>query len=153
MRIWVDPGKLAQRNLTAGDVVSVIREQNAQVATGQIGQPPAGRGQQLQLTLTTLGRLQTPEQFADIVLKTTPDGRTVRIRDIGWVELGPRSLDTSSKLDGKPCVSLAIFQLPDANALDTADRIRDKMDELKKNFPAGVTYDIAFDTTPFIRES
>jgi len=162
MRIWLDPDKLAQRNMTAGDVVLALREQNLQVATGQIGQSPIIRGQQTQVTLSTLGRLVDPDQFEKIVVKTTADGRMVRIRDVGWVELGAKNQDMSSAvgtLDEKgemhlyPVANLAIFQLPDANALETADRVRAKIEELKKEFPEGVDYMIRYDTTPYIRES
>src|SRR5262249_31354952 len=97
MRIWLDPDKLAVRNLTAGDVVRGLREQNLQVAAGQVGQSPAVPGQQTQVTLTTLGRLIEPEQFAKVIIKTTSDGRVVRIRDVGRVELGAKNQDTSSK--------------------------------------------------------
>ncbi|MGD0045167.1 MAG: efflux RND transporter permease subunit, partial [Isosphaeraceae bacterium] len=162
MRIWLDPDKLAQRNMTAGDVVLALREQNLQVATGQIGQSPIVRGQQTQVTLSTLGRLVDPDQFEKIVVKTTADGRVVRIRDVGWVELGAKNQDMSSSVgtvDEKgemhlyPVANLAIFQLPDANALETADLVKAKIEELKKDFPEGVDYMIRYDTTPFIRES
>jgi multidrug efflux pump len=152
MRIWIDPEKLAVRNLTAGDVVNAIREQNQQIASGQIGQPPVPQGQVTQITLTTLGRLKDPEQFANIIICTRPGGRVVRIRDVGWVELGAKSQDISAKVDGKPTVGLIIFQLPDANALDVADRIHAKMDELAKDFPEDLAYEIQYDTTPFTRE-
>jgi multidrug efflux pump len=153
MRIWVDPERLAGMNLNASDVVNAVRDQNAQVATGQLGQQPANPHQQWQITLDTLGRLVEPEQFANIVIKATPDGRIVRIKDIGHVELGARNMDVVNKIDGKPCANLGVFQLPYANALDTADRVRAKMDELAKAFPEDLRYDIRFDTTPFIRES
>ena len=162
MRIWLDPDKLAQRNMTAGDVVLALREQNLQVATGQIGQSPIVRGQQTQVTLSTLGRLVDPDQFEKIVVKTTADGRMVRIRDVSWVELGAKNQDMSSlvgTVDEKgemhlyPVANLAIFQLPDANALETADLVKAKIAELKKDFPEGVDYMIRYDTTPFIRES
>jgi multidrug efflux pump subunit AcrB len=152
MRIWVDPNKLAARSLTAGDVVNAIREQNAQVASGQIGQEPVRRGQQTQITLATLGRLENPEQFANIILRTTPDGRMTRLRDVARVELGARNEDVSCKLDGYPSAGLMIVQLPDANALDVADRVRAKMDELAKDFPDDLKYEIQFDTTPYTRE-
>jgi multidrug efflux pump len=153
MRIWVDPQRLAARGMTAGDVVAALREQNVQVASGQIGQPPVGRGQQFQMTLATLGRLSDPEQFADVVLKTAPDGRQVRVKDIGWVELGAKNMDILARVDGKPTTSIAVFQLPDANALDTAERVRTKMEDLKRSFPPGVDYAAYYDTTPFVRES
>ncbi|HZW33989.1 MAG TPA: efflux RND transporter permease subunit, partial [Isosphaeraceae bacterium] len=153
MRIWLDPDKLAVRNMTAGDVVRALREQNLQVAAGQIGQSPTVPGQQTQVTLTTLGRLIEPEQFAKTIVKRTDDGRVVRIRDVGRVELGAKNQDMSSKVDGTPVANLAVFQLPDANALDTADLVKAKIKELRKEFPEGVDYMIRYDTTPFIRES
>jgi multidrug efflux pump len=153
MRIWLDPNKLAVRNMTAGDVVRALREQNLQVAAGQVGQSPAVAGQETQVTLSTLGRLALPEQFGKIIIKTTEDGRPVRVRDVGRVELGAKNQDVSSKVDGEPVSNLGIFQLPDANALATADLIREKIEELKKDFPPGVDYLIRYDTTPFIRES
>jgi multidrug efflux pump len=152
MRIWVDPEKLAVRNLTAGDVVRAIREQNAQIASGQIGQEPVSPGQETQITLSTLGRLKEPEQFENIVLRTTRDGRTIRIKDVGRVVLGAKNEDIRAKVDGKATVGLIIFQLPDANALDVADRIRAKMDELAKDFPEDLIYEIQYDTTPYTRD-
>ena len=152
MRIWLDPDRLAVRNLTAGDVVRAVREQNQEIASGQIGQQPVRPGQETQITLTTLGRLTQPEQFGDIVLRTDRQGRLLRIKDVGRVELGANNQDVSCRLDGKESAGLIIFQLPDANALDVADRIRAKMDELAKRFPAGLIYEIQYDTTPFTRE-
>jgi multidrug efflux pump len=153
MRVWVNPDKLAMLGLTAADVVNAVREQNAEVAAGQLGQEPATPGQEFQIPFTTTGRLTDPKEFDDIIIRATAGGRLVRVRDVGHAELGARSQDITSQIDGKPCTSLAVFQLPDANALDTADRIRAKMEELRQNFPEDVTYDIAYDTTPFISES
>jgi len=153
MRIWIDPDKLAARNMTAGDVVRALREQNLQVAAGQVGQSPMLPGQRTQVTLSTLGRLIDPEQFARIIVKTSTDGRVVRIRDVGRVELGAKNQDITSEVDGKPVANLGIFQLPDANALATAKVIRAKIEELKKEFPEGLDYIIRYDTTPFIQES
>jgi multidrug efflux pump len=153
MRIWVDPDRLASLNMTAGDVVNAVREHNFQVAAGQVGQPPGMKGEPFALTVQTVGRLSDPEEFGEIVLRATNDGRKVRIKDIGSVTLGARNEDVSSKVDGDPCTSLAVFQLPYANAISTAKRIRAKMEELKKSFPEDVEYKIAYDTTPFISES
>ncbi|MCE5267089.1 MAG: efflux RND transporter permease subunit [Planctomycetaceae bacterium] len=152
MRIWLDPDKLAARRLTAGDIVNSIREQNVQVASGSIGQEPVRRGQETQITLATLGRLEKPEQFADIVIRTGADGRMTRLRDVGRVEMGARNQDVSCKLDGYPSAGLFIIQLPDANALDVAERVRAKMDELAVDFPEDLKYAIFFDTTPYTRE-
>ncbi len=153
MRVWLDPNKLAARNLTAGDVIRVLREQNIQVAAGQIGQPPVPAGLDFQYTMSTQGRLAEPEQFASIVLKTGDDGQVTYLRDVSRSELGARSQTTLSRLDGKPSVGMAIFQLPTANALETADRVRARMRELKARFPDKLEYAIIYDVTPFIRES
>ncbi len=152
MRIWVDPDRMSVRGVTAGDVAAAIRDQNLHVATGQVGQQPMGRGQRTQTTLSALGRLSTPEQFEDIVIRATPDGRYLKIKDIGRVTLGAKNSDIDSHVDGKPSGNLAVFLLPDANALSTADIVRAKMEELKKDFPEGLDYVIRYDTTPFIRE-
>jgi multidrug efflux pump len=153
MRVWVDPEKLAGMNLTAGDVADAVSRENHQVPSGQIGQQPIGPEQQFQYTLSTLGRLRTTKEFDDIILKTTPDGRTVRIKDVGYCELNAKTQDILARTDGLPCTSIAVFNLPDSNALDVADRVRDKMKELAGNFPPGLEYNIYYDTTPFIRES
>jgi multidrug efflux pump len=153
MRVWVDPQKLAERSVTAGDVVRAVGQQNTQIAAGQLGRPPASLSQQQQLPLKTLGRLTEPEQFDDIVIRATPDRRLLRVKDIGYTELGAKNQDVWAYLDGKPCANLALFQLPDANALATADIVRAKMEELKKTFPEGLEYDIVYDTTPFVHDS
>src|SRR4029077_2363675 len=153
MRVWLDPAKLASRNLSAGDVVRVLREQNVQVAAGQIGRPPVPRGQDFQYTLSPLGRLVEPEQFADIILTTGTAGEVTYLEDVGRTELGAKNQDQSLTMDGRPSVGLAIFQLPGSNALDVADRVRARMRELEKRFPRGLKYAIVYDTTPFIRES
>jgi multidrug efflux pump len=133
--------------------VRAIREQNSQVATGAIGQEPMHDGQTSQITLSTLGRLDNVEEFENIVVKTGSQGRLVRIKDIGRVELGARNQDIRVRLDGRDTVFLAIFQSPDANALDLHSRLLAKMADLKSSFPEGVTWDIGFDTTPYTRES
>jgi multidrug efflux pump len=153
MRVWVDPSKLSARGLGAGDVVKAIAEQNQQVATGAIGQEPMRGRHATQVTLSTLGRLDQAEQFENIVVKTGRDGRLLRIKDIGRVELGAKTQTTGVRMDGNDTVFLAIFQMPDANALDLHKRILDKMEDLKRSFPEGVEYDIGFDTTPYTRES
>ena len=153
MRIWLDPEKMSSRNLTAADVVAAIEQQNTQVAAGQIGQPPVAAGQVFQLTMSTMGRLIDPEQFADVILKTDAAGRIVRVRDVANYELGAQGYDQSCTLDGQPSVALSIYQLPGSNALDVAHQVRAKMDDLKSRFPEGVDYAIVYDTTPFINES
>jgi multidrug efflux pump len=153
MRVWLDPDKLQSRNLTVGDVIKVLREQNVQVAAGQIGQPPVPKGQDFQYTLSTLGRLVEPEQFANIVLKTGSDGEVTYLRDVSRTDLGARNQDTLSRLDRRPSSGVAVFLLPGANALDTADGIQAKMRELETRFPKGLHYAMIYDTTPFVRES
>src|SRR5437588_10780 len=147
MRVWLDPDKLQSRNLTVDDVIRVLREQNVQVAAGQIGQPPVPTGQDFQYTLNTLGRLTEPGQFANIVLKTGSNGEVTYLRDVGRTDLGAKSLDQLCRLDGRPAVGLGVFLLPGANALDTADRVKAKMRELAARFPKGLRYAIYYDTT------
>jgi multidrug efflux pump len=142
MRIWVDPDKLASLNLSAADVARVLREQNRQVAAGHVGQVDGldvshaiRRSSQdarptHEFTVTTVGRLSTPAEFEDIVLLSDGEGRQVRIKDIGHVELGARNRDTTSQVDLHPNASLAVWALPDANAIATAQRVRDRMEEL-----------------------
>ena len=153
MRVWLDPNKLASRSLSAVDVVNVLREQNVQVAAGQIGQAPVPKGQDFQFTVSTLGRLTDPEQFGNIILSTGADGEVTYLKDVARTELGAKSQDQSLTLDTKPSVGLAIFQLPGSNALDTANLIKARMRELEKRFPPGLKYSIPYDTTPFIHES
>ncbi len=171
MRAWVDPEKLAMLDINADDVVSAISDQNVQVAAGQIGQQPVPAGQEFQLTINTLGRLTSAQQFGDIILKVTqiaagaPRGEAiitssqvqsisvVRLRDVARIELGSQQYDQSCTLDGKPSVALSVYQLPGFNALQTARGVYAKMEELKRRFPEGLEYQIVYDTTPFIRES
>ncbi|XZE21148.1 efflux RND transporter permease subunit [Pirellulaceae bacterium SH449] len=153
MRIWLDPQKLAARNLSAGDVLNALREQNVQVAAGRIGQEPADPGQEFQLAISTKGRLLEPEEFDEIVVKGNGT-EFVKLRDIARTELGARNYDVSSALDGKPSVTIAVFQLPGSNALTTANSIKEKMMELKEfRFKEGVDYAIVYDTTVFVEES
>ncbi len=153
MRIWLDPQKMASRNLSVQDVLASIGQQNAQVAAGQIGQPPVDRGQINQYTMTTLGRLTTPEEFQAITLKTGSNSQLVYLRDVARVELGAQTYDQTSTLDGRPSVALSIYQLPGSNALKTAKVVRDRMEELKVRFPSDIDFQIVYDTTPFITES
>ncbi len=163
MRVWLDPERLAKLDLTAGEVISALREQNVQVAAGQIGQQPVPKGQDFQYSMSTLGRLLEEQQFADIIIKTGNDGRITRLKDVtgdptlknkkASIELGAQSMNTRCRLDGKPSVGLAVFQLPGSNALQTGDRIKKRMKELAPSFPEGMKYTIVYDTTPFIEES
>ncbi|HEX5445325.1 MAG TPA: efflux RND transporter permease subunit, partial [Pirellulales bacterium] len=153
MRIWLDPEKMAYRGITTADVQRTIEQQNTQVAAGQIGQPPIASGQAFQFTMSTMGRLINVEQFADMILKTDPEGRFVRLRDVAEVDLGALVYNQTCTLDGQPSVALSIYQLPGSNALDVAGAVREKMEDLKSRFPDGVDYAIVYDTTPFIEES
>src|SRR5881628_152381 len=153
MRIWLDPEKLASRNMTASDVVRAIREQNLQVAAGTIGQPPVPSGQDFQFTISTQGRLLDEQQFGDIIVKQGPQGQVTHVHDVARVELAARDYSVASQLSGKPAAALVIFQLPGSNAIDTSDAVRAKLEELKKNFPPGVDYRVIYDTTLFARES
>jgi multidrug efflux pump len=157
MRLWLDPYKMATRNLTAVDVVNAIQNQNVQVAAGQVGQQPVPPGQQVQLTMSALGRLDTEKQFGAIILKagtqSGPTNPVVYMRDVGRIELGAQQYDQTSTLDGEPSAGLAIFLLPGANALDVADAAQKRMKELQSRFPPGLEYKIIYDTTPFIRQS
>jgi multidrug efflux pump len=153
MRLWLDPEKIAARNLTAGDVVRAIREQNVQVAAGSLGQPPAPDGSQFQYTLTAPGRLKTAEQFGDVVLKTGEMGDVVRLKDVARIELGSRDYSSKTYMDGYNAVSLRVFQLPGSNALQTAEAVYKTLAKLKERFPPGVDYRINYDTTKFVRAS
>ncbi len=206
MRIWLDPQKLAARNVTAVDVIQAIQNQNIQVAAGAVGQQPVPPGQQLQLTMSALGQLETVAQFGDIIVKTggqsgsnlaggsarsssgggsssglqsstsasvpassaaaVPAGAAgggpvsgvlstpvVRVRDVAEIEVGAQNYDQIVRVDGLPSTGLALFQLPGSNALDVADAIKKRMEELKRDFPKGLEYRIDYDTTPFIRQS
>jgi multidrug efflux pump subunit AcrB len=152
MRVWLDPQKLATYNLNAQDVIAAVQAQNIQVAAGQIGQPPTPTGQVSQYIITTLGRLESTEQFERIVVKNSSSS-LVYLRDVANIELGAQSYDQTCTLDGRPSVALSVYQLPGSNALDVAKRVKDRMKQLQKHFPPGIDYDIVYDTTPFITES
>jgi len=154
MRVWLNPNKLASHNLTAADVVQAIREQNVQVAAGVLGAPPTNTGSTaFQLLVNTQGRLTTEEEFGNIIVRAAKDGQITRIRDLGRVELGSSTYALRSLLDNKPAAALPISQRPGSNALQTSQQVRDTMERLKKSFPEGVDYRIAYDPTVFVRES
>ena len=152
MRVWLDPQKVAARNLTASDVVNAIREQNVQVAAGVVGQGPA-KGADFQLTVNTQGRLQSVEEFGNIVIKTNADGATTLLKDVARLEMGSNSYALRALLDNQSAVAIPIFQAPNANALQLSSDVRAKMKELSKDFPEGVEYSIVYDPTQFVRES
>src|SRR6266540_3443170 len=153
MRVWLDPERIASRNMTAGDVVRAIREQNLQVAAGAIGQPPVPAGNDFQLTISTQGRLLDEQQFGEIIVKQGTQGQVTRVSDVARVELAARDYSVSSQLSGKPAAALVIWQLPGSNAIETSDAVRARLAELKKNFPPGMDYRVIYDTTLFARES
>jgi multidrug efflux pump len=153
IRIWLDPAKMADQNLSASDVIAAIRSQNQQVAAGQIGQQPAPKGQAFQLTINTQGRLPNAAAFEEIIVGTGPNEQIVRLKSVAHVELGARNYDTSATLDGRPSLGLPIFQLPGGNALETADAVHRKMEELSARFPKGISYSIVFNPTTFVRDS
>ena len=153
MRIWLDPDKLASYGLTVTDVIGAVQEQNVQAPAGQVGMPPAPKGQQFQMSLRVKGRLAEPAEFGNIILKANDDGSTVKIRDVARVELGAKNYYTFARLNGNGTSSLLIYQLPGANALDVAESVRAVMKELSVNFPQGVEFRIPYDTTRFVTSS
>ncbi|MFL6676620.1 MAG: efflux RND transporter permease subunit [Massilia sp.] len=154
MRIWLNPDQLATRAMTANEVVAAVREQNAQVAAGVVGAPPAPRGTDFQLPINTQGRLSTPEQFADIIVRTDPaTGAVVRIRDVGRVELSANTFSLRSLLNNKEAAAIGIFQAPGSNSLALSKNVRALMAQASKSFPPGVGYDIVYDPTRFVQTS
>ena len=153
MRIWLDPAKLHNFKLTPAEVSAAITAQNAQVSAGQLGGMPAVQGQQLNATVTAQSRLQTPEQFGEILLRTTSDGATVRLRDVARIELGGEAYDIVARYDGKPATGIAVKLATGANALATAEAVKAKVHELEKFFPQGMKVVIPYDTTPFVKIS
>ncbi|MEN5245343.1 efflux RND transporter permease subunit [Pseudomonas atacamensis] len=153
LRVWLDPNKTASRNLTATDVVAAIREQNRQVAAGQLGAPPAPTAQSFQLSVNTQGRLVSEEEFENIVIRAGDDGEITRLKDIARIELGSSQYALRSLLNNQPAVAIPIFQRPGSNAIDISNEVRGKMEELKKGFPQGMDYSIVYDPTIFVRGS
>ncbi|HVK95481.1 MAG TPA: efflux RND transporter permease subunit [Noviherbaspirillum sp.] len=152
MRVWLDPQKVAQRNMTAGDVVAAIREQNMQVAAGVIGAAPS-KNAEFQLTVNTQGRLQSEEEFGNIIVRTGTDGSVTLLKDVARIELGATDYALRSLLNNKNAAALGIFEAPGANALQLSSDVRAKMEELKQDFPEGVEYSVIYDPTQFVRES
>jgi HAE1 family hydrophobic/amphiphilic exporter-1 len=153
MRIWLDPEKLKARGLTAQDVVQALQQQSQQVAAGQIGGPPTQGNQPFQYTVTVQGRLTDPDQFENVIVKTGNAGEITRVRDIGRVELGAQTYGQIFKVNDRPAAGIAVFQAPGANALNVEKEVRKRMDELAKEFPAGLTSEIPFNTTKFVDEA
>lgn len=153
MRIWLDPQKVAQRGLSAADVVAAIRGQNVQAAAGVIGASPGLSGIDVQLSVNAQGRLSTEEEFGDIIVKSGADGQVVRLRDVSRIELGAADYSLRSLLNNNPAVGMGVFQAPGSNALDISSNVRKTMVELNKNMPEGLEYRIAYDPTQFVRAS
>ena len=153
MRLWVDPDRLAARRLTAGDVVNALREQNVQVAAGSLGQSPAPAGQMYQLSVRALGRLREASEFDNIILKSGADGSLVRLKDVGRAELGAETYAAQLKFQGVEAVGFGVIQLPTANALDVERGVVEELERLSKQFPPGVQYQVAFNTTDVVEES
>jgi multidrug efflux pump len=153
MRVWIDPDKAAARNLTATEIVNAIREQNVQVAAGAVGQQPLSQDVSFELTVNAKGRLITEEEFSDIIVKNGPYGEKTKLKDVARVELGAGDYSLRSLINNKEAVGIPIFQSPGSNALDLSDAVRSKMEELKKKFPQGIDYTIAYDPTRFVDKS
>ncbi|OWY68965.1 hydrophobe/amphiphile efflux-1 family RND transporter [cyanobacterium TDX16] len=153
MRVWLDPNLLASRNLTAQDVVAALNEQNIQVGAGRLGQQPLPNDQQYQIDVRAQSRLQDAAEFENIVLKTGADGTLVRLKDVGRAELGAENYDSFLRFRGQDAVGLGVYQLPGSNALEVASAVKAEIERLSQNFPPGMRYDVAFDTTLFVRES
>lgn len=153
MRVWIDPDKAAARSLTALDVVAAIREQNIQVSAGALNASPQPKGASVQLLVNAQGRLETPEQFGAVVLQTSADGAITRLRDVARIELGASTYAFSSLLNNKRAAAVVIFEAPGANSIALSDAVRAKMKELAPAFPEGVSYDIVYDPTVFVRKS
>ena len=153
LRVWLDPNKVASRNLTAADVVNAIREQNRQVAAGSLGAPPSDAGNSFQLSINTQGRLVTEEEFENIIIRAGDNGEITRLKDIARIELGSSQYALRSLLNNKPAVAIPVFQRPGSNAIEISDAVRARMAELKQSFPQGVDYEIVYDPTIFVRGS
>ena len=153
MRIWLDPEKMRVRGLTPSDVVGAVQSQNMEVSAGSVGASPAPSDDAFEFTLTSKGRLQSPEEFGNIIIKRGEDGSLLRLRDVGKIDLGSASYGGGSSVDGKGAGLLGIYQRPGANALEVADVVKKKMDELSQYFPPGVNYRVLMNTTEFVQAS
>ncbi len=147
LRVWLDPDRLTEYNLTPNDVISAVQSQNIQAALGRVGAAPVTSDQQLQLTIKTKGRLSRPEEFSSIVLRANPDGSVIRVKDVARVEMGARSQDRHSRFNGAPTASIGIYQTPGSNAVDVTRRVRETLDTLATHFPDDLAYDVFYDTT------
>jgi hydrophobe/amphiphile efflux-1 (HAE1) family protein len=153
MRVWIDPGRAAALDLTAGEIVAALRAQNVQVAAGTLGQPPYASGNAFQLNVETQGRLTDPKQFADVVIRTDANGRQVKVSDVARVELGAQDYGSNTYLSGKPTVIVAVFQRPGSNALAAAEGVSAEMKSMSARFPKGLEYKVIYNPTEFIAQS
>jgi HAE1 family hydrophobic/amphiphilic exporter-1 len=153
MRVWIDPAKLKSRRLTSDEVIGALREQNVQVAAGQIGAPPIEAGQEFQYNIITLGRLADPAQFGNIIVKTGTEGELVRLRDVARIELGSQNYSWYAEMDGRPTSMIGVFQLPGANAVEVANGVKAAMTSLEERFPEGLAWAVPYDSTRYITQS
>ena len=153
MRLWIDPDKLAGRNITADEVVAALREQNVQVAAGAVGADPSPAGHAYQISVRAAGRLNDPAQFEDIILKRSPDGGLVRVREVGRTELGAESYSSAARFNGRDAIAFGVLQLPTANSLQVYRDVSAEIDRLSRRFPPGMKVQVAFDTTSVVSES
>ncbi|HXU41812.1 MAG TPA: multidrug efflux RND transporter permease subunit, partial [Burkholderiales bacterium] len=153
MRIWVQPDRMTQHRLTAGDLIRAVNEQNAQFAAGKVGQAPAPTGQELVYTITTRGRLSDPKEFEDIIVRSNPDGSSLRLKDVARVELASKDYEFVGRINGKEATLVGVFLQPGANALAVAGDVKKTVGDLSKRFPEGLTYSVPYDTTRFVEVS
>src|SRR5207248_1736779 len=150
LRIWLDPDRLTELDLTPSSVISAVQSQNIQAALGRVGAAPITKEQQVQINIKTKGRLSRPEEFAGIVLRANPDGSVVRVSDVARVELGARAQDRYTRFNGAPAAAIGIYQTPGSNAVEVTRHVRDAMDGLAKRFPNDLSYNVFFDSTVFV---
>ncbi|HEX8045073.1 efflux RND transporter permease subunit, partial [Rhizobium sp.] len=153
MRVWMDPDKMLGLNLTAADITNAITAQNAQVTAGRVGASPNLPGQQTSAIVNVQGQLRSPQEFGEIVLRANPDGSAVRLRDVARVEVGGENYNFASRLNGQPSANVGIQLTPTGNALATAEQVRATMEDLSRYFPPGLSYEVSYDTTPFVEVS
>jgi HAE1 family hydrophobic/amphiphilic exporter-1 len=154
MRIWLDPEAMRIRGLSAGQVYSAIQSQNMEVSAGNVGQPFGRSGNNaFQYTLNVKGRLTTPDEFGEIILRVEEGGRILRLKDVARIELGSKKYNVVSRLEGKPTAGIAVYQLPGSNSLDVAKGVKARMKELAEAFPQGIRYEVTLDTTEVVHDS
>src|SRR5262249_14587314 len=153
LRIWLDPDRLTQLNLTPNDVIAAVQSQNIQAALGRVGAAPITTQQQVQINIKTKGRLTQPEEFAAIVLRANPDGSVIRIKDVARVEMSAKSQDRYSRFNGAPAAAIGIYQTPGSNAVEVARQVRETLNELQTRFPNDVAYTVFWDSTVFVTET